>query len=373
MPGKKAEEARTTSRPVCFVLMPFVSATPRKEESKYTSLGEDQLDTIFTLLTQILKKEGFLVKRSEGVGDILRDIVLHLDQAALVCADLTGLNPNVMYELGIRHGFTKKTILLTQDISELPFDLRSYHAIEYGWITDAERKQLRRDIRDTLERIRENADTKFGPVHTHIGTKHLAIREEEKRTTLRKLRCLGAELNHLWDAVKDVHTGLARVYPDAVTRDGEWWSIDTRKLDLHRQDPVWTAAREGWSPTYPSIDLFIATQYLPEEFDDYGDISAFTRMLGTLRLNMHSSDWSLADYFGVRELLDALTDDIGIIAVAVMNDQYGEDLSLQSRSLLRSYAESEASEAQAFEGTGAEREEKRSQAKAPRRSRKGLG
>ncbi len=42
--------------------------------------------------------------------NILRDIIQPIFDADIVLADLTGLNPNVMYELGIAHSFNKKTI-----------------------------------------------------------------------------------------------------------------------------------------------------------------------------------------------------------------------------------------------------------------------
>lgn len=371
MPSKKTAAVKTKSRPVCFVLMPFVSAKPRGAASKYKGLGKGELDTIFALLKRCLKEEGFLVKRAEGVGDILRDIVLHLDQAELVCAELSGLNPNVMYELGIRHGFTKKTILLTQDIEELPFDLRSYHAIEYGWITDVEQKKLRQDIRETLKRIREQTDTRFGPVHTHLGAKHLAIRDEEKRSNLRKLAGLSGELGHLWGSVKDVHTVLARVYSEAFEEGPTGWRVDLRKLDLQAQDPTWKAARERWSPTYPSIDLFMATQYLPDEFDSYGDIHAFTSVLGSLRLSMHSTDRSLKNFLALRNALDVLTDDVVVIRTAVVNDQYGQNLSLRCAEALRGVGQDKTVRSQ--EDTSAEPKEKQRRKKAARRRGKGPG
>lgn len=50
----------------------------------------------------------------------------------MVIADLTGLNANVFYELGLAHAMNKKVIIITQNISELPFDISSYHAIQYS-------------------------------------------------------------------------------------------------------------------------------------------------------------------------------------------------------------------------------------------------
>lgn len=65
--------------------------------------------------------------------NILADIIPPIYNADIVLADLTGLNPNVMYELGIAHSFNKKTIMITRDkLSSLPFDLKQYRAKDYS-------------------------------------------------------------------------------------------------------------------------------------------------------------------------------------------------------------------------------------------------
>ena len=64
--------------------------------------------------------------------NILKDIISALAESALIVADLTGSNPNVYYELGLAHAFRKRVILLTQQVDDLPFDLRSYRVIPYS-------------------------------------------------------------------------------------------------------------------------------------------------------------------------------------------------------------------------------------------------
>lgn len=68
-----------------------------------------------------------------NVGSIIEGIVNNLNDSELVIADLTGFNPNVMYELGVRHSLRRGTIIITQNIIELPSDLRDYLAIEYKY------------------------------------------------------------------------------------------------------------------------------------------------------------------------------------------------------------------------------------------------
>lgn len=65
--------------------------------------------------------------------NILADIISPIYAADIILADLTGLNPNVMYELGLAHSFNKKTIIITRDdLGQLPFDLKQYRAKDYS-------------------------------------------------------------------------------------------------------------------------------------------------------------------------------------------------------------------------------------------------
>ncbi|MFL6240193.1 MAG: hypothetical protein ACJ735_11950 [Actinomycetes bacterium] len=105
---------------MAFVLIPF----------------EAPFDAVFDGLIQpALDEAGFEVRRADSLlnqQNILRDIVRGITDAALVVADVTGVNENVLYELGLAHALGKRTMMITQDISGLPFDLRAYRATEYS-------------------------------------------------------------------------------------------------------------------------------------------------------------------------------------------------------------------------------------------------
>jgi len=64
--------------------------------------------------------------------NILKDIVEGIYEAQVIIADVSGSNANVFYELGLAHAMNKKVIIITQDVNELPFDIRSYRANQYS-------------------------------------------------------------------------------------------------------------------------------------------------------------------------------------------------------------------------------------------------
>jgi nucleoside 2-deoxyribosyltransferase len=67
--------------------------------------------------------------RAKPVIEKIRDYV---DRAEFVIADITFLNPNVFYELGLSHAKERTVILLTQDDpANAPLDIRHHEFIRY--------------------------------------------------------------------------------------------------------------------------------------------------------------------------------------------------------------------------------------------------
>lgn len=105
---------------MAFVLMPF----------------DDDFDDVFEdLIRRPLESVGYQVRRADSLFNqqqILKDVVKGIADASIVIADVTGLNGNVLYELGLAHAMGKRTVMITQRLDELPFDLRPYRANEYS-------------------------------------------------------------------------------------------------------------------------------------------------------------------------------------------------------------------------------------------------
>ena len=92
-------------------------------------------------------------------GEIPEQIFRQLRDCAVVIADLTGANPNVMYELGLRHTTGGVTIQIGEK-GRLPFDVAAIRAIMFKR-TDAGLVQARKDLSKALA---ANLDTGGDPV-----------------------------------------------------------------------------------------------------------------------------------------------------------------------------------------------------------------
>jgi len=142
-----------------FVIMPF----------------QDQFFEVYeTLKIQFCEHFDFSNANDEGnPQNILKDVVQPIYDANIVIADLTGLNPNVMYELGLAHSFNKKTIIITQDdLNALPFDLKQYRAKDYS-IHFKKFAELVDFLKRMLEGAVDDSVSFSNPVKDFLAVEHI--------------------------------------------------------------------------------------------------------------------------------------------------------------------------------------------------------
>lgn len=110
----------------CFVVSAI--GQPGSRERKHA-------DLVFNyIIRPVAEKAGYRVERgdqSRHSGMITVDIINSLMDAKLVIADLSFLNPNVFYELGVRHSVRRATIHLASHDTQVPFDNADHRAIIY--------------------------------------------------------------------------------------------------------------------------------------------------------------------------------------------------------------------------------------------------
>ncbi len=130
----------------CFVIMPFSSTTSTSAKN-WTFIYEK-------IIKPAVEDSGFGFEctRSKATrGNIIKDIVINLNESDLVIADMTENNANVCYELGIRHGLRVGTILLAQNRKFLNiFDLHNYASHVYKWKDQKGKNAMTKKIRELL-------------------------------------------------------------------------------------------------------------------------------------------------------------------------------------------------------------------------------
>jgi hypothetical protein len=105
-----------------FVLMPF---SPSWSGEAYAFVRDAARALAFTIHV-------FRADEIAKPGRITEQIIASIQQADALVADITDLNPNVMWELGYAHALERPVVILTQNVDQAPFDLHDYRQVEYA-------------------------------------------------------------------------------------------------------------------------------------------------------------------------------------------------------------------------------------------------
>jgi hypothetical protein len=162
-------------QPHVFVVMPFgvkeaQSATPATDDQPEIPAINVSFDDVYDLLIgPALTKAGcapFRADEEPGAGDIRTDMYFELVTADVILADISILNANVFYELGIRHGVAPRGVLMVHGgWTRRPFDVAPDRTFDYdgklfvaeerddGWQKrlDAEVERMGLALRGALE------------------------------------------------------------------------------------------------------------------------------------------------------------------------------------------------------------------------------
>lgn len=121
MRGIMAEEK------ICFAICPI--GPEGSEIREWADL------TIDYIISPVVKEFGYLPMRADFIqksGMITNQIVDFLVDSPLVIADLSNYNPNVIYELAIRHMVQKPCIEMIKAGQTIPFDISGMRTVQFN-------------------------------------------------------------------------------------------------------------------------------------------------------------------------------------------------------------------------------------------------
>lgn len=124
----------TKNQKTCFVIMPYGEKT---DTANISINFDDVYKYIIKRPFQMLKNEGVEIEvircdEITSTGSIHRDMIHHILHDELAIVDITMLNPNVFYELGVRHALRRSgTILIRKSGTQNPFNIQGMRTYEY--------------------------------------------------------------------------------------------------------------------------------------------------------------------------------------------------------------------------------------------------
>jgi hypothetical protein len=122
-----AETKPTVSEthPTCGIIMPI---------SAIDGCSAEHWAEVLSILRDVIQSAGFepnLVSDADDIGIIQKRIVQNVYNNEIVVCDVSGKNPNVMFELGLRLAFDKAAIIIKDDFTDYSFDTSVIEHLSY--------------------------------------------------------------------------------------------------------------------------------------------------------------------------------------------------------------------------------------------------
>lgn len=169
-PSTKAHAAVITSEhaqfeTTCFYVTPI--GEDGSEQRKHSDLF------LGSIVEPALEQFGLRVIRADAIdkpGTITRQIIDYLLRSRLVIADLSFQNPNVFYELAIRHAARLPVVQIIRAIDKVPFDVQQIRTIRidtsdiYSLVPKID--TYRSEIASQVRRALDDPDSVDNPITT---------------------------------------------------------------------------------------------------------------------------------------------------------------------------------------------------------------
>lgn len=258
MSDKKNTEIKNTSKTdgeekTCFIITPIGGETEPIRR---------HIDGIIdATICPALKSNGYtpiIPHRVSAPGSITKQIIQDIHNSDLVIANLTEKNPNVMYELALRHCFGTPLIMIAEKGTELPFDISDIRTIFY--VNDAQGVlDLQRNLGKAIDEIKQKSYE--SPIYSILGDLKI---EEHIRTNLRNAE----RGNESVDALDLILKRLERIEYQTQNKSvpkTKSWKIPTegtlRCFEIYRKDKV----------IFSKTELDFLTDKLTENFANTGE------------------------------------------------------------------------------------------------------
>ena len=151
----------------CFVISPI--------GEKNSEVRKNADDALKYIIEPVCKSKGYEAIRADQISDagmITQSIIEHILKDDIAIIDITDRNPNVFYELAIRHSFGLPAIQITRDdMSSIPFDVHNVRTIQYD-LTASGADKAKQDIEKAIDSIEAGTKTS-NPVSSVAQILHL--------------------------------------------------------------------------------------------------------------------------------------------------------------------------------------------------------
>lgn len=177
----------------CFFISPIGS-----EGSEVRKRADDVLNYI---VKPALEEIGYKVERADEsteAGSISKSVIEKVLHSDLVVADLSNHNPNVFYELALRHAIAKPFVQIIVKDEKIPFDIFDIRTISYE-LDLAGADKAKKAIQDFTKTV-QDSDRVETPVTEVISLSNLNFNnngESDSSILIEELQRINQNINNL--------------------------------------------------------------------------------------------------------------------------------------------------------------------------------
>ncbi len=180
----------------CFVIAPIGEAN-----SEVRKRSDQVLRHIIQPSASVCGYEAIRADQISEPGIITSQIIQHVVNDPMVIADLTGRNPNVFYELAIRHAVKKPLVQIIKKDEQIPFDVAATRTVEVD-IHDLDSVEgAKAEIIRQMKSLQEGVAEVDSPISVALDLQ--VLRESGKPEE--------RQLADVLDAINEIRSDLASV------------------------------------------------------------------------------------------------------------------------------------------------------------------
>ena len=171
-----------TNEKICFVIAPI-----GEPESDIRKRSDQVLEHI---IRPVVESCGYKAVRADEIaepGIITNQIIRHVVDDPLVIADLTGQNPNVFYELAIRHTTRKPLIQIINKVEDIPFDVGSMRAIIVNHRDLDSVQNAKTEIQRQIQSLEESSSSLESPISVALEGSIDEIKTQDQDSLEKKI------------------------------------------------------------------------------------------------------------------------------------------------------------------------------------------
>jgi hypothetical protein len=224
------------------------------------------------VIEDAIEEYGYTAVRADDIsepGIITTQIIERIMQCPLVIADLTDHNPNVFYELAVRHAARRPVIQLIESEQEIPFDIANTRTVHFT-LSDVEAYETAKtEIKNQIENIEEGDDEVDNPVSVandlHILRDSDDPQQENMAEVVESVNSVYAEVKNIENLLKEQEkTVTPELYTKLHDTKELLNSLETEFSGLG--DALWVEMNEEEKDVYNNVDEKI--KYLKDYIDD---------------------------------------------------------------------------------------------------------